>query len=104
MTSSRSLTPQRWEAGVNTFNLRSTRAGSGYGQGQRDQGERPAGFLALGWIGGLGRIAVASFGLAWGGPARARLPSGHRSGPPPRTRSLLRQSQGGRAHTPLPTP
>src|SRR5258707_11412958 len=69
MASSRSLTPQRWEGGVNTFNLRSTRAGSGYGQGQHDQGERPAGFLALGWIGGLGRIAVAPFGVAGGVPA-----------------------------------
>src|SRR5258708_32945371 len=54
----------------NTFNLRSTRAGSGYGQGQHDQGERPAGFLALGWIGGLGRIAAAPFGVAGVFPPR----------------------------------
>src|SRR5258707_4071274 len=56
--------PVAVEGDPNTFNLRSTRAGSGYGQGQHDQGERPAGFLALGWIGGLGRIAVAPFGVA----------------------------------------
>src|SRR5258708_25946419 len=67
---------------ANTFNLRSTRAGSGYGQGQHDQGERPAGVLALGWIGGLGRIAVAPFGVAGGVPGRAVLAGGRPAAAP----------------------
>src|SRR5260221_10457881 len=97
MTSSRSLTPQRWEAGVNTFNLRSTRAGSGYGQGQHDQGERPAGFLALGWIGGLGRIAVAPFGVAGGVPARPVLAGDCPGGAPRPPLELFKPAGGGKS-------
>src|SRR5258708_7992283 len=82
--------------GGNTFNLRSTRAGSGYGQGQHDQGERPAGFLALGWIGGLGRIAVAPFGVAGGLPARAVLGGGCPRGPPRRPALPCSAAGGGK--------
>src|SRR5258708_5484363 len=88
MTESVRVTP-------NTFNLRSTRAGSGYGQGQHDQGERPAGFLALGWIGGRGRIAVAPFGGAGGVPAWARLAGGGPGGAPGPPPARLYGGRGG---------
>src|SRR5258708_28277879 len=81
---------------LNTFNLRSTPAGAGYGQGQHDQGERPAGFRALGWIGGRGRIAVAPFGVAGGGPGLAVAGGVSREGAPRPPFSAVVRARGGR--------
>src|SRR5258708_39015032 len=87
---------------ANTFNLRSTRAG--YGQGQHDQGERPAGFLALGWIGGLGRIAVAPFGVAGGCPAWPVLAAELRGGAGPPPVQPRRPARGGKGPGRRPRP
>src|SRR5260370_7604791 len=96
---------QQVRMGANTFNLRSTRAGSGYGQGQHDQGERPAGFLALGWIGGLGRIAVAPFGVAGGVPALPGLCRGCPASAAPRPAPPATPPPSGNTpHLPPPPP
>src|SRR5260370_17154212 len=99
-----SRSPSTARVGGNTFNLRSTRAGSGYGQGQHDQGERPAGFLALGWIGGLGRIAVAPFGVAGGVPASPVLAGDCPDDAPPPPLALVRPPRGAKSPRRPPPP